>query len=136
MEFTGTNGKTIVINAAGFKDAFELKNSIEESIKGQQLDLVKKGTSLENMDIAPLIQLVLSIDSNERFNTALFKCLEKCLYDQEKITEKTFEKVENRADYYNIVIECVKVNISPFFVGLISRLKDMQSFNTGNQKPQ
>lgn len=136
MEFTGVNGDNIIINPASFKDAFELKNSIEEALKGQQFDLLKKGVSLQNIDIAPLIQLVLSIDSSDRFNTALFKCLEKCLYGQEKIKESTFEKVENRADYYNIVIECVKLNISPFFVGLISRLKDMQSLNTGNQKPQ
>jgi len=36
----------------------------------------------------------------------------------EKITPATFEKEENREQYYPILVECLKVNLAPFFKGL------------------
>ncbi len=116
----------IQINPAPFKDAIALKNSIEREIKlgGINTDTFKGKTIEETlrMDLAPFINILAAIDSSSEVNAAIMTCLERCTYNGEKITENTFNDVKAWEDYYPIVIDCLKVNLTPFLKGLASYL--------------
>jgi len=123
-EFLGSTGAKVVINAAPMEDAIALKCAIHAKIAIPEIDLksLKKGTKsiIDDMDIKILIEAILQVDADPEVNKCFMKCLERSTYDREKITARTFDDPENRKDYYKIITECFKVNILPFYEGLIS----------------
>jgi hypothetical protein len=106
MEFRTANGVEVKINMADFITSMKL---------------IKSGA------IDSIVQAILAADSSVEVEGALFKCLERCLYGNNKITRDTFEPVEAREDYYEIVIACLKVNLLPFFKPLLSKLDVLQA---------
>lgn len=131
MEFFGTKQIKIVINPAESEAAFALKNAIHAKVKLPKLDLSGVRTSVfesvKDLDIedfaTTVVETMLVVDADKAVNEALLACLAKCTYNSEKITMRTFDSVDARKDYYRIVRECIKVNIIPFYEGLISELK-------------
>lgn len=107
-EFTGKSGAKIQIAAGAFKDAITLKNAIEK-------EMINSGKG-------SMGEAFMLIDSSETVYRATFSCLERCLYNNEKITEATFEKEENRYDYMAVVKACQEVNLKFFFQDLSSNL--------------
>ena len=120
-EFTTKNGAEVKINDAPFQDAFLLKNEIQKSLAEAKLD-IKIDDNVES-----LLKAFLLIDSNEKVNQALFKCLARCLYNNLKINQDLFEDTKIREDYYEIVLACLEVNILPFFKSLFSKLGDLKT---------
>lgn len=120
-EFKGNSGVTIKINPAGFEEAVNLRMAITKEISKANFDL--SGMSLENVNVAEFAKLACVVDSSKEVNDAVFACLARCTYGGDKITKAVFEDVAAREDYYEIVISCLKVNLSPFFKGLLSRLQ-------------
>ena len=109
MEFTAPSGATVVINPAPWKDAKALKRAIEREMAiAGSLDL----------------RAFLLTDSSEAVDAALLVCLSRCLYGGEKIIEATFDKPENRQDYYEIAYQCGKVNLGPLWGNLLLRLSE------------
>lgn len=108
-ELTGKSGANIVINAAPWKDAKELKRAIEQQVSLNGIDITKE------TDIASLL---LRIDGSDLVENALWPCLIRCTRNDEKITMQTFDSLEARKDYYEIVIACVKENLSPLVESL------------------
>ena len=126
MEFTTENGAEIVINEADFISSLKLKNAVLKAIKESGVDIAK--IDLEKITIAslePIIAIVLSADTSDDVQKAVFKCLLRCTYNKEKITEDTFKPTVARKDYYEIVIACLKENLSPFFESPILKLKGL-----------
>lgn len=121
-EITTQSGAEVVINSAPFKDAMALKNAFERELAKTDIKLDKLDLK---SDITAISSIIFAIDSSDKIFEAVFKCLSRCTYDGVKITESIFEPEEARGDYYEIVIECVKVNLAPFFKGLSSRLKSL-----------
>lgn len=120
----GDSGAEIVINVAPFDDAMQLKAAIGKQLSGHDIDLSKLTGQSDVKDVFPLvIKAVLSLDSSEDVQEAIFKCLLRCKYNGEKITKHTFENEDARADYYTIVVECLKVNLRPFFKSHLSKLE-------------
>lgn len=124
MEFITTNGqKKVTINPAPFKDMCALKTEamkcLQVAAKGDLLN-VKEVTNLKAFDA--LIEVLIAADTSETFNSALFKCLSRCVYDEfHTITPQFFEdKPEAIEDYYEIVAKCVEVNLRPFFKSLVT----------------
>lgn len=111
------SGSKVVINAAPWKDAKELKKAIER-------ELAAKGASLE-FNEASLAVAFLAVDGSDAVERALAPCLLRCTYNDEKITESTFDPPEARKDYYDIVIACMKENLSPLADSLFSELEKM-----------
>jgi hypothetical protein len=126
-EFKAPSGKQVVINPAPFKDALALKQAIASEFARSDfkmdLDFGGKVGSLKDMefDIAQIAKLAALVDSSEVVYKALFTCLSRCSHDKEKITEATFEPEDHRQDYYEIVLACIRVNLGPFFKGLLSK---------------
>lgn len=130
IESVTQSGAALVVNSAPFKDAMALKNAIarELSTSGMALDL--------KADISALSSVVLAVDSSDAVYKALLPCLIRCTYNGLKITEATFEDDKAREDYYEIIIECLKVNLSPFFKGLASRLKTLENIFPAKDSPK
>ncbi len=118
-EFTASSGAKVVIGMAPFADAMALKNCIARELAGTNfnIDLAK----LKDFDVSLFAPAILTIDSSDAVYAALFKCLARCSYNGDKITEKTFEAEGARGDYYDIALASIKENLSPFFKNLASK---------------
>lgn len=131
LEFFGSSDAKIVINMAPMEDAFALRSAIHANLKLPKIDFkTLKGEGsftekLKAMDaetfIDSIISSVLAIDSNKEVNEALMRCLERCTYNGQKITARTFDQESARIDYYEIFAACFRVNIIPFYKGLLSQ---------------
>jgi len=121
-EFMSAGGVKVVVNPGGFKQAMALKSAILKEVSKADFDLSFGDMRVEDFDVSALAKLAAAVDSSPEVYACLFDCLSRCTYGGHKITEVTFEKVEARADYYEIVIACLKENLLPFFGGLLSKL--------------
>ena len=115
------------IKFAGFEDAMNLKDALTEELANSKfslntLDLSQGSSSLQDMDLDVFLDAALRLDSSKTVRSALFKCLESSLYNGEKITVHTFDDIKAVENYYQIMVECVKVNLTPFFQKLASHL--------------
>jgi hypothetical protein len=125
-EIKSISGKVIKINEASFEDCCQLQELIasilaETGLDLNNIDFNNLNEFVKNTDIDFILKPILKMISNKEFRQIIFKCLNRSLYDNERITPELFDIVENRGDYYPIVIECLKVNILPFFSKLLSR---------------
>lgn len=126
IEFKATSGAKVKINVADFEDAQNLKFAIQKALKAEGFDMKDIGDVMSS-DMWPIAKLVMAVDCNKEVNDALWPCLVQCTRNSEKITKQTFEPVDARQDYYEIVIACLKENISPLFVGVFAKLKKLLS---------
>lgn len=121
MEFITTNSKKkIKIIPASFEEQLDLKDAFWNVLKENPeiTNLFKEGdNSLESA-----IRGILFADTSKTFIDKVFECLLSCVYeDARKIDKYLFEDVpELREDYYEIIFECCKVNLTPFFKSLSS----------------
>jgi hypothetical protein len=128
VDVNGVNGAKIVINTAPFADVMTLKSAIQRELASSNIKLDLGNISLEQeVDIVAIVKTIMQIDSSKEVFEALFKCLARCVYDGQKITEQLFEKDEPRQDYYLIQFECIKANLKPFLQGLVSSLPALMS---------
>jgi hypothetical protein len=137
MEFTSQSGAKVKISPADFEDAMDLQSAILKEASKAEFSL--DGVDLKSdIDLAGLIKAGMSVAASKDVREILFKCLVRCTYDGQKITKATFEPFEARKDYYEIVIACLKENLSPFFEGLLSKLSPFlgQLKQAENQKSQ
>lgn len=139
LKFTTKNGQNdIVINEASFRDAMVLKNVVMKNVNSDFLNGIdtSKITLANVLDIA--IGMITNIDSSPEFETAIFKCLNGCLYNGNiKITAQLFDdKPELREDYYEIVAKCAEANLRPFFKSLVSELKTRFNQLKKDDQPQ
>jgi hypothetical protein len=115
-EFTAPSGVTVVINPAPWKDAKALKKAIEREVDLGALNL--------SGGFEGVVTAILAVDASDAVDAALAPCLARCLRDGQKIVDATFDDVEARADYYDIVVACIKENLSPLVVSLFSKLSE------------
>jgi len=135
MEFTTKNGAEIKINVADFITSMKLKKAVVEAVKDSGVDIA--GIDMGNLKagtIDSIFQIILAADCSDKVEEAIFKCLNRCLYNSEKITKDTFESLDARENYYEIVIACLKDNLSPFFAPLFLKLNELQEKATNVQK--
>lgn len=138
MEFITTNAKRkIKIVPASFRDQINLKNEFWNVLKANPEigSLFKEGAN----SLETAIKGILFADTSDKFIANVFKCLASCIYeDVKKIDELLFEDVpELREDYYEIVFECCKVNLTPFFKSLSSALlKALETIPSDNPKQE
>lgn len=125
-EFKSTSGAKVKINPADFEDAMDLQSAIMKEVS--KTDFKMDGIDMNNeSSFGGLIKVAMSVASSKDVRDIIFKCLVRCTYEGQKITPKTFEDVDARRDYYEIVIACLKENLSPFFEGLLSKLSPLMS---------
>ena len=123
------NGKSLVVNEATFEEVLELKKAFQEQLKNLDFDITRlEGLGVEK-SIESLIMFLLNTETSERFEEALFQCLKSCTYENVSITKDLFnDMVEARNDYYEIIKECVQVNLRPFMQSLSSQFPFLTLF--------
>lgn len=126
IEFTATSGAKVKINVADFEDAQNLKFAIQKALKAEGFEMKDMGDIL-SADMWPIAKLAMAVDCSKEVNEALWPCLVRCSRNGEKITKQTFEPVDARQDYYEIVVSCIKENVGPLFVGVSAVLKKLFS---------
>ena len=96
---------------------FNLEVARELSSVDFNLDL-KSFDELSDKDINVLKNVAFQTLQSDAIEAAVMECMKKCLYNEQRITEKTFEPEEARPDYLPVAWEVMKANLRPFFAGL------------------
>ena len=123
------NGREMMIEEAPFKKANALKKAFEEELKNLDYDLGGTASLDLNDSIQSGVEFLLSMDTSERFEMAVYDCLKHCTYENVIITEQLFDDMkEAREDYYEIIKECVVVNLRPFMKSLSSQFPILKLF--------
>lgn len=115
MEFKTQSGAAVVLPAAPWRDAMALKNAIHKEMAESHIAIDLSA------DIGVVVKFVFQVDSSEKIYDAIMKCLSKGTYNTLKFTESTFDGEDARADWYDILEACLKVNYFPFVAGLRSK---------------
>ena len=113
----------VKIEPCGFEDACDLKDIVGKNLAESNINI--DSIDVKDLDVGILLSAILKVDSSKEFRKQAFKCLERSLHNDEKITPQTFDPAEFRGDYYPILVECLKVNVLPFFYPLASMWKDL-----------
>lgn len=122
MEFTTKGGAKVKLEIASLDKAFKLKSLVEKALLKQGLniaDILSKG----DITYEDLFQLALAVDSDPDVFDACFECMDKSIYNDIAIKKNVFEDETARADLYEVLFYCLKVNVYPFFRNLLSSLK-------------
>ena len=122
MEFTTKGGAKVKLEIASLDKAFKLKSLVEKALLKQGLnvsDILSKG----DITYEDLFQLALAVDSDPDVFNACFECMDKSIYNDIAIKKNVFEDEVARADLYEVLFYCLKVNVYPFFRNLLSSLK-------------
>ena len=143
MEFKAPSGAKVVINPADFEAAMELKSCImrelsKADVKMELSALAKQQDGEQkDRDIADIVKLFATMDASRDVQNAVFDCLIRCTYSGEKITRNTFEDVNARQDYYDIIFHCIKENLTPFAKSLrLWFMTMMQSLSVAKDEGQ
>ena len=128
MEFIAKNsGKKIKIIPASFQKAINLKKEAFKCLsKTNALEKIKDLKNIElNTLFGEIANLLVEADTSDGFNAALMECLSVCICDDtHAITEQYFNDCPALwEDYYEIISNCVEVNLRPFFRSLASELQ-------------
>lgn len=137
-------GKELTITPAPFADAMALQKAIGRSLKGSKIDLSGIDADIVGRDaegnidlstlrldkangmIQTIANLILNVSTSDEIEECLFKCASRAVIGGEKVTLEYFEKVENRKNYFPIMMEIIKTNVGPFFGDLVSLLGGIQ----------
>lgn len=117
------DGKELLVTPASFGDVMALQEVIAKAVKenGIKIDLSSIEFDPNNLekidagDIGWILEPVLTLTTDSTIRKHLFKCAEKAIFNKLKVNEDLFDPPENRKYYYPIMMEVLKVNISPFF---------------------
>ena len=102
MEFKAPSGAKVTIGAASWGDVTTLRRAMTQHLS----EGLTKDTNV--------MQLALKVESSEDVYNAVFACLSRCTYNDQKITPATFEPENAREDYMDIVCACIDKNLEPF----------------------
>ena len=130
-ECTTVNGNAeLILNEATFADCLTLQSVIMEETKKLKVDIGEIEIDFGGSSVSSLLDsikdLFLNLMTSEKFDRIVFQCLKNCTYNGIKITKQLFDDVpEARADYYQIIKECVEINLRPFLKSLTSQLSTL-----------
>ncbi len=141
--FTTKSGKEVRLEIADWEKVSELKSAIMTSLAKSDFSVMDIATAFQKKDedisengelIDSIFKAILFLGGSKDIDKAVISCLERSLYNHQRITQETFNSPEARADYYEIFISCIKVNLAPFFASLTSQLGAFQKMIQENLK--
>lgn len=128
MEFITKNSKkSIKIVPASFQSAINLKKELFKCLN--KSNSLEKFKDFQNVDmknvLSELANILIEADTSDGFNRAVMDCLSVCICDNtHALTEQYFNDCPALwEDYYEIVSNCVEVNLRPFFKSLVSEFQ-------------
>lgn len=109
------SGNILKIHVADFHVSRELYKAVLK--EGKALKLNPK----DNVDVNFFKDLFCSMLSSDEIEKRLWDCMKKSLINNLPITEQTFEPVEMRGDYLQVMIEVARENVMPFMKDLYAQ---------------
>lgn len=117
MEIKVKSGTAVIINPAPFEDALALNNAVGNPVLGLNVDIKPDF----DLDSAANFHYMTVVASQAAVQALVMKCLVRCTYNGQKITQATFEAEGAREDYFEIAVACVRENLAPFVASLFSQ---------------
>jgi len=114
------SGAVLKIQPASFAEARNLYQSVLEELK-------KIRYEGEFFSFNFFKDAMCALFSNKKVEICLDQCLRRCLYNDFKIDEKTFEKKETWVDFVDVCHEVGKENIDAFMESLCALLNKYHS---------
>lgn len=114
---TLTSGKDLKITIATFEEANALWMAVNKDLKS-----VNMASDVE-IDPNLIKDLFCTVASSKDIRQAMQPLLRRCLYNGEKIDEKTFDSREAREDYLEIFEMVATENLLPFTKRLVQKYK-------------
>lgn len=118
---TLNSGNLLTVNPPPFALANKLLKTVARELTAVSFDLDLGNVDLAKIapkDINTLKNAAFQLLQSDAVEAAVFACVERCLYNGQKITRDTFESPEARADYLPVVWEVMKASLTPFFKNL------------------
>jgi hypothetical protein len=110
------SGAILKVVPAPFAESKALYQAILSEVKTVNIEL--------SMELPALFKDVFCIGfSSPKIEAALQKCFTRCLYNEQKISDDTFEPVAAREDYTTVCVEVTKENIGPFLKSLYAEFQ-------------
>ena len=124
---TLASGRKLELQHADFEVAMGLLQATAREFLKVGIDLKVNLRRIEDLlaadfPLAVFKDAVCNLISSREVTELVRECMGRCLYDGVAIGPKTFEDVKARSDYLEISWEVMKLNLSPFLGGLLSRL--------------
>lgn len=116
------SGVMLEMTMLSFEEGLELFQAVSKELINLKLDLGDIDlSSLSESDagdakefINTIKNAVLSMIVSNDIKSCIKNAFKRCLYNNIKIDESTFEDVESRGDYFIVCWEVLKFNITPF----------------------
>lgn len=129
LKFQLRSGNHLEFNLAPIDKAIALYRAVIYECKGDKIKLEKLiegikaiysgGDVPDNFSMLDIIaenkEAILSIIGSEYVMQAIQDCCDQVLYNKQRFTLDLFEEVENRADFFGVMVIVALENLSPFF---------------------
>lgn len=110
-EFKLDSGAILKLQPAPFKDSKALYQALLRELKGVTLSA--------SVDMASVYRDLFCLGfASPDIEACIWKCMERCLLNDLRIDDNTFEPVERRDDYVKVCVEIARENVFPFFKSL------------------
>lgn len=114
------SGRLLTVQLAPFADSKALYQVLLEEMKGLKLD------PLAEVDVNFYKDLFCAGFSSKKVEANIWQCMKRVLIDNLKVDENTFEPEAHRDDYFTVLFEVMKANITPFTKNLSAQLSAIQ----------
>lgn len=115
------SGAELEIWISPFEDAKALYQALLEEAKGLKLN------PKDEVDVNFYKDLFCVGFSSKKIEACIAKCFAKCTYNGARISNDTFEPVDNRQDYMVACFEVAQDNVAPFTKDLYAKLQGLMS---------
>ena len=118
------SGAFLTVQVAPFAAGTRLLKVVSRELSQVRIEL-DAGLDLANIggkDVNTLKNVAFQLIQSEQVESALAACMEKCLYNGNRITPATWEPENARQDYLLVAWEVMKANLRPFVKNLGSLL--------------
>ena len=142
LKKTLDSGATLEVTMASFEVGHKLLKCVMREVEGVKLSLGVKAKTLQDffaMEINDealntLKNVVTRLIGSDALDEALWPCMERALYNNQKVSRDLFEDERNRADYLVVAKEVLLFNLSPFLKNLSSLFQGSPAKATESQK--
>lgn len=141
--FKAPSGAQVEITLSDYGTSYDLfksvlcairKGGVGSKIGDIQATDIEAFQQMDLKGLGGLADMVIDVLNSKEVEGLVFKCMERCSYDGERINRDTFEPEARRGDFLFVAFEVMKVNVLPFLSHLSSGLKGV--FQVKSDSPQ
>lgn len=142
-EKTLPSGATLKLNDVPWPTAHKLYMAVVREIEVVRVEFGATNLNLQDLQktqiddkaINTLKNLLCRLMASDQVQAALWDAMGRCLYNGQKITDRTFEPTESRGDFLITEKEVLWHSLLPFLKDLLSLFPPLQALkNINDQK--